>query len=68
MSLRLSFGRLVAQLYEGSLLEAVLIRLIRLACWILIFTPLILVPIWYLFLAPSLGPVFGPVFAPLLKP
>ena len=68
MNLRLGLSKVVTQLYEGSLLEALIIRLLRLAFWVLVFTPLILVPIWYLFLAPTLGPVLGPIFAPFLKP
>ena len=59
---------LVSQLYEGSRLEAVLRRLLKLAFWVLALAPLILVPIWYLFLAPAVGPVLAPVFAPLFHP
>lgn len=67
MNLRLGVSKVVSQLYEGSFLEAVLKRLLKLVFWVLLFAPLILVPIWCLFLAPILGPVFGPYFAPLLK-
>lgn len=60
--------KMLAQLYEGSFLEALIKRLLKLVFIVLIFLPLILVPVWYLFLAPTLGPIFGPAFAPLLKP
>jgi len=68
MDLKPSLSKIVSQLYEGSLLEALLKRLLKLVFWVLVFAPLVLVPIWYLLLAPYLGPVFGPAFAPLLKP
>jgi hypothetical protein len=61
-------SKIIAQFYEGSLLEALAKRVLRLVFWILIVTPLILVPIWFLLLAPTLGPIFGPAFAPFLKP
>jgi len=68
MNLRLTLSKAVSQLYEGSFLESLLRRVLRLVFWVLVFAPLILVPIWYVFLAPVLGPVFGPFFAPLLNP
>lgn len=38
----------VTQLTEGSLLEKVLVRVLRLVFWVLVFTPLVLVPIYFL--------------------
>jgi hypothetical protein len=65
---KLSRRGIASQLREGSMLEALLKRAFRLVFWVLLWTPLILVPIWYLFLAPLLGPILGPLLAPLLKP
>jgi hypothetical protein len=68
MELKPNLSKILSQFYEGSFAEALIKRLLRLVFWILLFTPLILVPVWYLLLAPTLGPIFGPAFAPLLKP